>query len=88
MKEEVCWTMMISQEFLITAYELDAATSCFGYRVTEAIRAGSMNAKKVRSYGIRKGEDFAVLKNGKEALLDICTCLVAQVGVFVLRWEM
>ena len=47
-------------------------TGVFGYRLDEADRRGNFNVERARSYGLKPGKEFGIVKSGDSVQLMIC----------------
>ena len=65
---------MISEEFLVTVFQVDDVTESLGYRISEADRTGVFCVDRAKALGINPGKDFGVLKNGEAVLRYSAHC--------------
>ncbi|PDO11609.1 MAG: ribonuclease Z [Candidatus Reconcilbacillus cellulovorans] len=63
------------EQFAVFAGKLDHRVACFGYRVVEADRPGTLNHEKLRSLGIPPGPIYGRIKNGEDVRLPDGTVL-------------
>ncbi|MBY9082043.1 ribonuclease Z [Paenibacillus sp. HN-1] len=64
--------------FKVEAALLEHRIDSYGYRVTEKDRPGSLNAELLRSYGLKPGPLYGVLKSGQDVSLEDGTVIKAS----------
>lgn len=57
-------------QFSVTAWPLDHPVECYGYRIVEHDKPGSLNAAALREQGVQPGPLFQRLKRGESVQLD------------------
>ena len=69
---DITWTLRINDEYKIVAAPLNYDTPSVVYVVSEADKAGTLNASMAAELGVEKQRDFGRLKSGNTRQSVIC----------------